>query len=627
MLAAVIPQRKKYRSAKALVDYISEPDEERAQSLSADLPPDAQALIQYAARAGVTEGGCSTVLRAQGINDPTRDQEAITELFDRTVQAVRASGVAADHPIYHVVLNWQHGETPSREQAQQAVDLTLQRLGMGEAAAAWMIHRDKEHHHVHIAALKYNIETLEYLGPPGRDYLVLDRTMREIELQQGWRHSPGPYVVQDGHVIKAPKQVREQITHSQRPEASVEKAKGLPGIQAFCEHQQVAAALKGATTWDDLHAIAGSYGLRLESKRGGIVIKAKGLTADHAVKASAIDRALAGPALEKRLGPFLPPSSAANERRPAPLDFRGFQEAVAKGQEPAAQEQPGRTGKRDPGKRQAQRLERQAARESLYEAFREHKDAAPGQRKAALAEVKERQQAERKALFEALRSGRKTQLSDLAAAHGREIAKLMVEGLEAQARAALEAKHRAEKEAIKSQYSGNWKEWLEMRARVHGDPAAVSALRGIRYREGRKGSQEKPGIEGEDLRLETPDQQPVMGSITGDERWGLDQAQIEVSRDGTSVIYKDQAGIERLRDEGQRIELANPKDEDALLAALTIAAKRYGGEVYITGDEEFRMKAAEECRRQGIEIANLELKHQSIRIPVIDKSIDNDMDR
>lgn len=622
MLAAVIPQKKKYRSAQALVDYIAEPDEGRAQELAADLPPDAQALIEYAARAGVSEGGCSAVLRELGITDPTRDQEAITAQFDRTVQAVRATGVAADHPIYHVVLTWQHGEIPSREQVEQAVEHTLQRLSMQDAATAWMIHRDKEHHHVHIAALKYDVETLEYLGPPGRDYLILDRAMREIELQQGWRHSPGPYIVQSGQVVKAPKQTREQVTR--RPEASVEKAKGLPGIQAFCENQRVGDALKSATTWDELHSIANSYGLRLDSKRGGIVIKAKGLTADHAVKASAIDRALAGPALGKRLGPFLPPSSAANERRPAPLDFRGYQEAVAQGEEPAAQEQPGRTGRRDPAKRQAQRAARSAARESLYEAFREHKATAPGQRKVALAEVKDRHQAERKALFEAMRADKKSQLSDLAAMHGREVAKLMIEGLEAQARAALEARHRAEKEAIKAQYSGNWRDWLEMRARVHGDPAAISALRGIKYREGRKGSQEKPGIEGEDLRLEAPSatQSPV-GSIAGDDRWGLDQAKIEVSRDGTSVIYKDADGKERLRDEGQRIELASPQDEDAMLAALTLAAKRYGGEVYITGDREFREKAAAECRRQGIDIANIELRNQNQRA----QSIDNDLGR
>lgn len=619
MLAAVIPQRKRYRSAQALVDYISEPDEERAQSLSQDLPADAKALIEYAARAGVSEGGVTAALRARGVADPTRDQSAITGIFDATVQAVRAKGIAADHPIYHVVVNWQPGETPTAEQARQAVEHTLAGVGMQDAAAAWVIHRDKAHHHVHIAALKYDIDTLKALGPPKRDFLLLDKSMREIELAQGWAHSPGPYVVQDGYVVKAPKQAREQVI--QRPEASVEKAKGLPGIQAFCEHRGLARVFAQAQSWDDLHATAAAHGLRFEQKRGGLVLKARGITADHAVKASALDRALAGPALEKRLGSFSPPSPSAQARAPGALSFKDFQEAAAIGKEPMAQEQPGRTGKRDPAKRESQRIERQAGREGLYESFRAHQAAAPGQRKAALAGLKEKHQAERKALFDALRSGRKAQHSELCAAHGREIATLMESGLEAKARAALDLRHKAEREGVKAQFSGNWREWLEMRARMHGDPAAISALRGIKYREGRKKNQGKPGIEGEDLRLGGPIMPAAVGSIGGEDRWGLDTAQIEVSRDGTAVIYKDQAGIERMRDEGQRIALASAKDEDAMIAALTLAAKRYGGEVYITGDEEFRKRAAEECQRRGIEVANLELKTAK-RSQAIDSGLD-----
>jgi len=110
------------------------------------------------------------------------------------------------------------------------------------------------------------------------------------------------------------------------------------------------------------------------------------------------------------------------------------------------------------------------------------------------------------------------------------------------------------------------------------------------------------------LRLGGPIMPAAVGSIGGEDRWGLDTAQIEVSRDGTSIIYKDEAGKERMRDEGQRIELASAKDDDAMMAALTMAAKRFGGEVYITGDEEFRLRAAAECQRRGIEVANLELK-------------------
>jgi len=463
---------------------------------------------------------------------------------------------------------------------------------------------------VHIAAIKYDLDSLKALGPPKRDFLHLDKTMREIEIAQGWAHSPGPYVVKDGHVIKAPKAERAEAI-SQRPEASVEKAKGLPGIQAFCEHQRVTQAFRQAQNWADLHAVAAAHGLHFEQKRGGLVIKARGITADHAVKASALDRSLAGPALEKRLGAFVPPQA----RAPAVASntFKQYQEAAAKGIEPIAQECAGRTGKRDTAKRESQRIARQSARETLYEAFREHCATAPAARKAALADIKQHQQAERKALFDALRSGRKAQYNELCAAHGREIAGLVALGLEAKARAALEVRHRAEREGVKAQFSGNWREWLEMRARLHGDPAAISALRGIKYREGRKKNQGKPGIEGEDLRIgdqSSASQVHAGGLIGGEYRFGLDNATIEVSRDKTSVLFCDREGKVRLQDEGQRIELTDSKDEDAMIAGLILASKRFGGEVYITGDEQFRKRAAAECARRGVEVANLELKQE-----------------
>ncbi|MCX8102795.1 MAG: hypothetical protein N3D77_16375, partial [Geminicoccaceae bacterium] len=49
-------------------------------------------------------------------------------------------------------------------------------------------------------------------------------------------------------------------------------------------------------------------------------------------------------------------------------------------------------------------------------------------------------------------------------------------------------------------------------------------------------------------------------------------------------------------------------DEDATEAALLLAAQRYGGEVFITGDETFREHAARLAARRGIAVANIELQ-------------------
>jgi len=66
-LSAVIPQCKRYRNAQALVNHISDPDEARACSLSGELPTGAAALIEYAARAGASEGGVKPDLPSRGV--------------------------------------------------------------------------------------------------------------------------------------------------------------------------------------------------------------------------------------------------------------------------------------------------------------------------------------------------------------------------------------------------------------------------------------------------------------------------------------------------------------------------------------------------------------------------------
>jgi hypothetical protein len=207
MLAKVITQKKAYTTAEDLVDYVTEPDQERANELfsEASLSSDARTLLDYAARDGVVEAGTSARLQALDLMDPLDPQQKrlITKLFDHTVAQVRASGAAAEHPLYHVVVTWQPGERPSAAQAREAVAHTLAAVGLKNAAAMWVIHRDTEHHHVHIVALKYDIDTLKYLGPPKNDFLRLDKAMREIELAQGWAHSPGPYEVRNGRIVRS----------------------------------------------------------------------------------------------------------------------------------------------------------------------------------------------------------------------------------------------------------------------------------------------------------------------------------------------------------------------------------------------------------------------------------------
>ena len=83
-------------------------------------------------------------------------------LSDETVAiemlAVSKENQRCKDPVMHIVLAWQTGENPSREQWEKAVIHAMENIGLGE-----------------------------------HQYKSLDKACREIEADQGWQHSNGLY--------------------------------------------------------------------------------------------------------------------------------------------------------------------------------------------------------------------------------------------------------------------------------------------------------------------------------------------------------------------------------------------------------------------------------------------------
>ena len=59
----------------------------------------------------------------------------------------------------HLMLAWRVGDTPTREQMEAAAQGALKALGMEDAKAFWVAHRDEDHAHLHIVASKIHPET------------------------------------------------------------------------------------------------------------------------------------------------------------------------------------------------------------------------------------------------------------------------------------------------------------------------------------------------------------------------------------------------------------------------------------------------------------------------------------
>jgi Ti-type conjugative transfer relaxase TraA len=88
--------------------------------------------------------------------------------FDALNQASRTRKCELD--CVHLTLSWRPGETPTREQMEEAARGALKDLGMGNAKALFTAHNDEDYAHVHIVASKINPDT-------GRAY----------DLEKSWR--------------------------------------------------------------------------------------------------------------------------------------------------------------------------------------------------------------------------------------------------------------------------------------------------------------------------------------------------------------------------------------------------------------------------------------------------------
>ena len=71
----------------------------------------------------------------------------------------RSKTKKCDQDCVHIVLAWERGETPTREEMEEAARSQLAAQGMGNAKAIFVAHNDEDYFHVHIVASKINPAT------------------------------------------------------------------------------------------------------------------------------------------------------------------------------------------------------------------------------------------------------------------------------------------------------------------------------------------------------------------------------------------------------------------------------------------------------------------------------------
>jgi len=209
-----------------------------------------------------------------------------------------------DKPVHHFILSWAELERPTDEQAFAAADAALERLGMQDHQAVIAIHRDRDHHHVHVVVNKRGLDGRT--ADLSHDYARLEKVCREVEHDQGWAQDRGHFnaeIGDDGRVTLAPKPAGK----TKRQGTDRERHTGQEALGTFLSrddlHPQLASVIDGAATWDQLQAGLDGLGLRYEAKGSGARLVSMTDPTDSA-SPSHIDKAWARSNLEQRLGPL-----------------------------------------------------------------------------------------------------------------------------------------------------------------------------------------------------------------------------------------------------------------------------------------------------------------------------------
>ena len=475
-------------------------------------------------------------------------------------------------PYMHLILSWPRHERPTSELMVAAMTEALRRLGLGDHQAVIATHKEKEHLHVHAVVNRAGPDLRAW--ETWRSYERIMAVVREVERDLGFELYVGPE-----------RATRQQAERAKARESRIYERSGKePGLKgdgpakddlASRLGPDVRKTIRNARSWAGLHAaLNAQYSLAIDEYVDARNPRRRGLQivdqrTGNRCPASAIGSDFGRAALERRLGSFEP--HCADQEKDADRQ-RHERESLRPRPERATR------GRRD-------------GADDLYGEFRAERDAKAASRRAAMADhrsasrrERERIRDERRETIRRFRSAgvRGTALKALQSVVAFEAAKAREE-LAAQARAGRSAVYREHR-------TPTWSEFVRDRARA-GDQRAIEYLWRRRVLSDRDA----------DEKCFTGSEMPPQISVLADLRASVDE------RTGSVSYFRgaDLAFIDR----GSEIALSRWPNDNALAAALKVAASKWGA-VTIVGDERFTTQSLEMAAQLGIRVTNPELRER-----------------
>jgi hypothetical protein len=469
----------------------------------------------------------------------TDDDVELATLEVLNTQAMNTRSLA--DKTYHLIVSFRDGEEPDTSSLASIEERICDALGFSGHQRVSVAHHDTDNRHLHIAINKIH-PTRYTIHEPFHAYRTLARVCDTIEDEFGLR--------KDNHM---PRKVgAENRAADMEHHAGIESLLGW--IQRGCKTQ-----MQQAQSWEEMHAVLATNGLRLHPRANGLVITAHDGTT---IKASSVGREFSKPKLEQRFGPFLPSLE---------------QEVVLK---------PQRRYEKKP-------LALRPDMVKLYAKYR----AAQAQITAIRAHERERVRARKERRIEAAMGTVRLKRAAVKLANmPRDAKKMMYRALANALRDEISEIKRASKNELLSISQKcrrrQWVDWLRHQAET-GNADALASLRR------RKPTRDvgRDGISGS-----AHCHPPVSGHRCD-----------SVTKQGT-IIYRVGAGA--VRDEGKLLRVSRGADQDVIQAALRMALEQFGKRITVNGSDAFKEQIIIAATAANLPIVfdDIELERRRLRL-------------
>lgn len=238
------------------------------------------------------------------------------------MNAVARMNTRCADPVYHFILSWPEHEKPETKAIFEAAEHAIKSLGFEEHQYVIAVHANTDNIHCHVA-----MNRVHPITHKSRHIEWAKRTLhyaaREVEIEHGWSHDNGIYVVAingkgEKQIVLNTKHKEAENEQEQSVHPEMERDEVLP---AWHDPESMDSWLKTTVTKalkQDLPHLQGWQGLHAWLERVDITLKDTGggglrLTAISHETGEMLQtpmskglRFLKRPDLEKRWGPFVP---------------------------------------------------------------------------------------------------------------------------------------------------------------------------------------------------------------------------------------------------------------------------------------------------------------------------------